>query len=406
MSEAPYPPAEPPADGDRTNQVPPPNQPRYSAAASVPVPPTSGTAPAHQAPAQLNLPQLGQPQFGQPTPGQTQPATPAGRVYGQPSAPTGDGRAPTPGQTYGTPQAATTPGGFTYSSSSHTQSGDAGPQPSAWAGPGDAANGSYPPAPVTNPMTVPTSAGAGTVGTAGGQTGTTYGSSAQSQGGHNPAAAPAQGAVYGRPANAGGTTAGDATVAHYAPGTHQAPAHAAPTASNVGSPAGQASVGYTPHTYPTASSAGAHAQPSGFAVAATPEAQGLGQQQQPGGASRAAVSVPTGGWPYAQAETPQAKPRRRGLIITFSAIIVVMLLGGASFMAWRFLNQSGSFAVGSCVTQDGGGAKTVDCTTTGAYRIVGIVADEAGCADPSQPSLVLPDGLSGKKYACLAPATP
>jgi len=47
-SEAPYPPAEQPADGDRTNQVPPPPASgRYAASASVPGPPTG---PQHSGP--------------------------------------------------------------------------------------------------------------------------------------------------------------------------------------------------------------------------------------------------------------------------------------------------------------------------------------------------------------------
>jgi hypothetical protein len=70
MSEAPYPPAEPPADGDRTTQVPPPHgmAPRFSASASVPVPP-AGPAPGPAAYASPTS-QFGQgTQYGQPAPG-------------------------------------------------------------------------------------------------------------------------------------------------------------------------------------------------------------------------------------------------------------------------------------------------------------------------------------------------
>src|SRR3981189_2373465 len=96
MSEAPYPPAEPPADGDRTSQVPPPGAtPRYSASASVPVPPAQPQGPGAfgQPPTSFGQGnQYGQPAFGQGTPnpgqqptaqpGQAQVSPPGGTQYG------------------------------------------------------------------------------------------------------------------------------------------------------------------------------------------------------------------------------------------------------------------------------------------------------------------------------------
>lgn len=145
MSEAPYSPAEPPADGDPTSQVPPAGgAPRYSASASVPVPPPippSAPAPGAfgqgspygpgapqpgQSPGQPGQPpaQLGQPPANQP------PTTGQARVAASASVP-----APATPQSYGQP-----PQGY------RTQAGTygGGPQSSSQYGSPSATYGSAP----------------------------------------------------------------------------------------------------------------------------------------------------------------------------------------------------------------------------------------------------------------------
>jgi hypothetical protein len=115
MSEAPYPPAEPPADGDRTNPVPPPpGSPRYAASASVPGSPGGQANPYGP---------VGQPPGGGQPPGSGRAAgsasvppapptsyAPQGTSYGNP--PQGyAGQAPTPGGVYGQQPYGAAPGG-------------------------------------------------------------------------------------------------------------------------------------------------------------------------------------------------------------------------------------------------------------------------------------------------------
>lgn len=93
MSEAPYPPDEPPADGDRTSQVQPPAAPRYSASASVPVPPPSpqpgpyGGTPGASPFGQGAPYGQGGAQIGQPPPPSQQPPTGTARVAASASVP-------------------------------------------------------------------------------------------------------------------------------------------------------------------------------------------------------------------------------------------------------------------------------------------------------------------------------
>src|SRR5215472_1538201 len=94
MSEAPYPPAEPPADGDWTGQVPPPGTPRYSASASVPNPPANQPPDPYGSFGQPAGGQYGQPgpsPYGQPAPGSF--GQPGPSPYGEP-APGGFGQPP------------------------------------------------------------------------------------------------------------------------------------------------------------------------------------------------------------------------------------------------------------------------------------------------------------------------
>lgn len=121
-SEVPYPPAEQPADGDRTSQVPPPagnaGPPRYSASASVPVPPSlpprNDAQRGERADAQRGEPQPSQYGQGWPSPAGQPPTGPA-RVAATASVPV-----PPPGQNpYGAspPSASTPPGQASYGSS-------------------------------------------------------------------------------------------------------------------------------------------------------------------------------------------------------------------------------------------------------------------------------------------------
>jgi hypothetical protein len=346
MSEAPYPPAEPPADGDRTTQVPPPNgmAPRFSASASVPVPP-AGPAPGPGAYASPTS------QFGQ------------GMQYGQPAQSAQFGQDEALGQPSGG-QSLT----------------------------GGQARAANVPAPVTQPNPPPygpPSQGyqqqpqpGGTYGSPGQQYGSPTG---QGQFGSAPGQAP-----FGQPPPGQGSFGGAPGHGQPPPGQGGAPAPSGPQA---GAP-GYAGGGYDRQNMP-ASMAQQMGSYGGPAYGQPPAEQG-----RPGG------QPPLGGRGDSEQEGAPRKSKR-GLIVTSIVVVVLIVVGIGAFVGWSLTNRGSAFVVDACVKKANNDAVVTNCSgDPGVYKITSIVDAENGCPDANQPSLVLTQRVgSSKKWACLAPAS-
>lgn len=342
MSEAPYPPAEPPADGDRTSQVPPPHgmAPRYSASASVPVPPAG--------------------------PASYTPASPFGQAaqYGQPAAPFGQ---------------------------------DGGPAPAPTSGQARAAASASVPAPATQPNpppygNAPQGYPAQSGGTYGSPTPQQYGTPAgQGQFGQPP---PGQGSfgaapTYGQPAP--GTPAPSTGTPGYSGGGYDRSGMAAPMGQMGQQPMGQQPMGQQMGQQPMGQ--GSYGAPGYGQV---PADQGRRDAGQP----------PAGGWAEGEQQEPPPRKSRRGLIVAVIVVVVLVVVGVGGFVGWSLTNHTSDFKVGACVKQNGADAVVTDCGGSGAYKITSIVETENGCPDANQPSLVLVERVGGgKKWACLAPSS-
>ncbi len=82
---------------------------------------------------------------------------------------------------------------------------------------------------------------------------------------------------------------------------------------------------------------------------------------------------------------------------------ILLLLAAGGVVAMKVLGSSSSFAVNSCVKQDGTEAKEVDCDDEGAFRVVSKEAKKEDCADQAQPFVLIErDGRN--EVLCLAPA--
>jgi hypothetical protein len=118
---------------------------------------------------------------------------------------------------------------------------------------------------------------------------------------------------------------------------------------------------------------------------------------------------PTGGWPYigAPAAPPPAKPAKskKGLFITLAVVFGVILLGGAFAIGFMVLKGGDDFTVGTCVRQDGSGATVVDCSESGAFKVVSRVQSVDLCPDPAQPAIVLKSIGKADEVVCLQPAS-
>jgi hypothetical protein len=341
-SDVPYPPAEQPADGDRTGQVPPPGSGgpvRYSASASVPVPPPSS--------------QQGQPNQGQQPQGN--PIYPPG-AYGQPVSPPGQQYAPSGGgQGPGRP-----------------------PQYSPQAGQGQQS-------PWTSPPNNPANSGG-------------YGPPSGPQGGHPQGGG--QGGQHG-----GGQGPHSGGQGGPPPGTYGQPTQTFSPQPGYGPPQGGPSQGVPPGGgYPgggyqgqppmgqSPMGQGGFPPPGGYPSSG-------GEQGRPPEHGRG--GVPTGGWPYVDQPPEPAKPRRRWLLITVFAVIGLLLVAGAAGIGYAVTHRGDAYKVGACVQQDGGGAKVVDCATPGAYEIVSLVESAEQCPDPKEPSVLLSGGGKANQVACL-----
>jgi hypothetical protein len=117
---------------------------------------------------------------------------------------------------------------------------------------------------------------------------------------------------------------------------------------------------------------------------------------------------PTGGWPYVgtPAAPPPAPPAksRKGLFIALAVLIGLVLLGGAAAIGYLVMNGSDDFAVGTCVRQDGSGASVVECSESGAFKVVSRVQSVDLCPDPAQPAIVLKSLGKSDEVICLQPA--
>ena len=352
MSEAPYLPAEPPADGDQTSQVPPHGvAPRFSASASVPVP----------------------------------PASPAGA--GGPANPFG------PGQQYGQPGLL-------------GPDGPLGPPPAGSAptgGPVRAAASASVPAPATQPNPPPYGSSqppgypAQLGGTYGSLAAQQYGAPApQAQFGQPPSGPaqfgqpPAPQAQFGQPPSGPGSFGQPAPYGQQPAGQGGAPAPSSP-------PAG--SSGYAGAGYDRQAPIG---QQMGQAAYSAPV---YGQSPDQGRPRETAGQAPMGGWAESEQEVAPRKSKR-GLIISFIVVVILIVVGVGGFVGWSLTNRASDFTVGACVKQDGNDAVVTDCAGAGVYKITSIADAENGCPDTNQPSLVLTARVGGgKKWACLAPAS-
>jgi len=88
-------------------------------------------------------------------------------------------------------------------------------------------------------------------------------------------------------------------------------------------------------------------------------------------------------------------------------VVVVFLLAVAGTAIVVALSNAGStsFAVNSCVKQDGESAKKADCGDSGAFTIVSKVDKPESCSDASQPYIVLQHKGQKDQVLCLRPAS-
>jgi hypothetical protein len=116
-------------------------------------------------------------------------------------------------------------------------------------------------------------------------------------------------------------------------------------------------------------------------------------------------SPPIDGEPIPTPEPP-AKGRR-GLVIGLLIVAAVFLVAVAgTAIVVKISNAGGtSFAVNSCVKQDGDSASGVDCSNKDAFRIVSKVDKPESCSDASQPYIVLQHKGEKDEVLCLRPAS-
>jgi hypothetical protein len=99
----------------------------------------------------------------------------------------------------------------------------------------------------------------------------------------------------------------------------------------------------------------------------------------------------------------RSRRSRKPLIIGLVLAGVLVLLAAVAFTVTTAFDKSSSFAIGSCVKQEGKKAKEVGCDTAGAFKVVAKEDAPDNCPDSGQPYVELV--RSGKKqYLCLSPA--
>jgi hypothetical protein len=136
--------------------------------------------------------------------------------------------------------------------------------------------------------------------------------------------------------------------------------------------------------------------------------QGRPDLGRPGPGRPDAPAQPTGGWPYVgtPAAPPPAKPAksRKGLFILVGSIVGVLLLVGAGAIGFLVWSGGNDYPVGSCVRQNGSSAVAVDCSESGAFKVVSKVQSVDLCPDPAQPALVVKELGKSDQVVCLQPA--
>ncbi|WP_327007140.1 hypothetical protein OHA72_07615 [Dactylosporangium sp. NBC_01737] len=183
--------------------------------------------------------------------------------------------------------------------------------------------------------------------------------------------------------------------------------------------------GFYQASAPPASNAPASAPPAsgppatGIYQAAPPPATGVYQASVPSAAAGPHYSdlvtmpgdpppqaaAPVGGDPAVP--TPPAAPKsKRGLVLGLVVVVVVFLLAVAGTGIVVALNNAGStsFAVNSCVKQDGDSAKKASCSDKDAFTVVQKVEKPESCSDASQPYVVLQHKGQKDEVLCLRPA--
>ncbi|MEV0565820.1 hypothetical protein [Dactylosporangium sp. NPDC050588] len=117
-------------------------------------------------------------------------------------------------------------------------------------------------------------------------------------------------------------------------------------------------------------------------------------------------SEPVGGAPVVPTP-PTEKKSKRGLIMGLVVVVVVFLLAVAGTGIVVALNNadSTSFAVNSCVKQDGNSAKKASCSDKDAFTIVQKVEKPESCSDASQPYVVLQHKGQKDEVLCLRPTS-
>jgi len=100
------------------------------------------------------------------------------------------------------------------------------------------------------------------------------------------------------------------------------------------------------------------------------------------------------------------KKSRRGLIILLVVAAVLIVLAGAGAIITLTIdaNSGSSFAVSSCVKQDGQSAKKVPCSDPNAFVITNKVDSQDRCPDANQPFIVLERSGAKDEILCLRPA--
>ncbi|MEV8514304.1 hypothetical protein AB0367_18675, partial [Dactylosporangium sp. NPDC051484] len=117
-------------------------------------------------------------------------------------------------------------------------------------------------------------------------------------------------------------------------------------------------------------------------------------------------AAPIGGEALPPTTEPPAKSRR-GLFIGLVVVVAVFLLAVAGTVLVVKLSDAGgtSLAVNSCVRENGGSAKGVDCSDKDAFRIVSKVDKPESCSDANQPYIVLQQKGQKEQVLCLRPAS-
>ena len=104
----------------------------------------------------------------------------------------------------------------------------------------------------------------------------------------------------------------------------------------------------------------------------------------------------------------QAPPKsKRGLIIgvvvATVAVLVLAAIGVTYFLSSK--SSSSNFAVNSCVRRSGDKAESVNCSTSGSFKIVSKVGSPNQCPDQQQPYVVLQEKGKADQVLCLKPST-